>query len=201
MVRAVKRSKSPIIESKLSCKCGSIQGKISAKKEDSLRIYCYCTDCRAYATAIGGLGGDSSKPSFLHANGECHLVQVCKDAVTIDKGKEKMKLARKAPNQGMYRYYAECCNVPLMNTVDILGFVGVYDDNLDENVEQFFGPFDYCTHEASKLPIESPNPKNSILRFLWNLLRYASASKAGPFDYSLTPFYWGDNKDEKEKSN
>jgi len=196
--RAVKRSKSPTIETKLCCPCGKVKGTIRAKYEDSERIHCYCTDCRTYNKAIAALGGKGNKP-LNHEYGESHLCQFCKSDVTIDEGLEHIKLARKAPNEGMYRYYTDCCHVPLMNTVDFLAFVGVYEDNLDKNHKKFHGPVTVFEQEAEK-PFDLPIPQINFPRFLWGLVRYMPWRHAGPFDYGKEPFYWGDNGDEsKEK--
>ena len=57
LLRSIKRKYfSPTIKCKLSCPCGKVQGEINAKYEDSIRIYCYCDDCRTYARYIASLG-------------------------------------------------------------------------------------------------------------------------------------------------
>ena len=193
ILRAIKRSYQPVVQAKLKCRCGKIRGVISAKADDSVRLHCYCKDCRAYANCIAGLG-DGKSESMVYPCGESHLVQVCKSAVAIHQGKEHLKLARKSPNQGMFRYYASCCNTPIMNTVDFFGFVGVFEDNLDVEREKFAGPWCFCTHEASKTPLENVVPTLPVRYFLWNVLRYAPWAKSGPFDYSLKPVFWGEDR-------
>ena len=194
VLRAIKRSRSPVIETKLCCPCGKVKGTIRAKYEDSARIQCFCTDCRAYNKTIAALGG--SKP-LIHKYGETHLCQFCKSDVTIDEGLEHLKLARKAPNNGMYRYYADCCHVPIMNTVDFLGFVGVYEDHLDENHKKFHGPVTWCEHEA-EMPYDSSLPKINMLRFLWGIVRYMPWKHSGPFDYDMEPLFWGGKEDKQD---
>ena len=202
ILRTIKRSLSPTIRAKLSCRCGSLQGEICAKQEDSVRLHCYCEDCRTYANVIANLDDnkDGNKP-MVYPCGETHLVQVCKSAVTIHKGIEHLQLARKSQTNGggMYRYYAGCCHVPIMNTIDFLGFVGVFEDNLDAiQREKFYGPVKCFTKEAVKTPLENVVPDLFAPRFLWNLLRYVPWTKAGPFDYTLKPtIYWGDIKKEE----
>lgn len=201
ILRTVKRSLSPTVHAKLSCRCGAIQGEICAKKDDSVRLHCYCEDCRNYAKAIANLD-PKKNPPMSYPCGESHLVQVCKSAVSIHKGKEHIRLARQSKeNGGMFRYYAGCCHVPLMNTIDFLGFVGVFEDNLDSTErEKFYGPFKYCTKEAAKLPLEYNVPDMFAPVFLWNLIRYIPWTKAGPFDYSMAPtIYWGSDDGKKGK--
>eukprot|EP00980_Cylindrotheca_fusiformis_P000151 scaffold24_cov128-Cylindrotheca_fusiformis.AAC.24 len=189
VIRTVKRSKSPVIVCKLACPCGAIQGKVCAKREDSLRLYCFCRDCRNYATAIAEQGKSTTK-KYIHSCGECHLVQVCKNALTIEKGQDKIKLARKRPDTGMHRYYAGCCHVPLMNVYTFMGFTGIYDDNLDNEKEKFDGPYQFSIENATKTPLDDPQPDVSLVPFLWKQVRYLPWKSSGPFDYTLPAFYW-----------
>jgi Family of unknown function (DUF6151) len=196
VIRTIRRYFSPIITCKLSCRCGQIQGTVSAKKEDSTFLYCYCQDCRDYATFVAKLGG---KPDTTIGTeyGDNRIVQVCKTAVTITKGQDKLLLARKAAtNEGMHRYYAGCCHVPVMNTVSFLGFVGVLTDNLDSNHKKYNGPVRCYQQEAWGQP-NPPLPDASLPALLWKLIRYAPWYKAGPFDYNLTPVYWGADDTKK----
>ncbi|CAB9507291.1 expressed unknown protein [Seminavis robusta] len=208
VLRAIKRHFSPTISSKLQCKCGKIQGHVHAKYEDSARIYCYCQDCRDYANYIASLGGNKDE-TIGKEFGDNRVVQFCKNAITIEQGQEHLKLAikKKEPNSKqvyMHRYYAGCCHVPLMNTVDFLGFVGVFCDFLDEKaVEQWDGPCRMFQDEGLGQP-NPPFPDASPAPFIWKLIRYLPWRKSGPFDYDLTPVYWGDDsngekKEEKKK--
>eukprot|EP00980_Cylindrotheca_fusiformis_P028085 scaffold22578_cov164-Cylindrotheca_fusiformis.AAC.11 len=190
-IRTVKRSKSPVIECKLACPCGSIQGKVCAKREDSFRVYCYCRDCRSYATAVLEQGKrTATNKKYIHSCGECHLVQVCKNALTIEKGQDKIKLARKRPETGLHRYYSGCCHFPLMNVVKHMGFVGLYEDNLDDEKEKFDGPYQYSTESATKAPLDDPKPDLSLIPFIWMQIRYLPWKNAGPFDYLHPAMYW-----------
>jgi len=197
--RAIKRLRSPTIETKLCCPCGKVKGTIRAKYEDSERIQCCCTDCRTYNKAIAGLRGKDNRPLNHGYYGETHLCQFCKSDISIDEGLEYIKLARKAPNKGMHRYYATCCHAPLMNTFDFLAFVGVYEDHLDENHKKFHGPVVLFEDEAEK-PFDLPIPKLNFPRFLWGLIRYMPWRHSGPFNYDMEPFYWGveENKQKDE---
>ena len=97
----------------------------------------------------------------------------------------------------MHRFYASCCSVPLYNTVDFLGFVGVFTDFLDERYKEFEGPVRMFPEEALK---KNPEPEAEVCvpDFLWKLLRYHLWRKSGPFDYTLPPVYWGSAADPKK---
>ena len=95
----------------------------------------------------------------------------------------------------MGAFIASCCHVPLFNTVDFLGFVGVFTSFLDENHKQFDGPVCMFTEKA----LEDPKGREKdifVPDFLWKLVRYYPWRKSGPFDYSLEPVYWGGDKKE-----
>ena len=201
VLRALRRRASPIITSKLACRCGKIQGEISAIHQDSIRINCYCSDCRQYAKFIASLGQQDD--TTIGECGDSRVVQVCKSALKITEGQGLIKLARKAAKPDgkgqvyMHRYYASCCSVPLYNTVDFLGFVGVFTDFLDERCKEYAGPVRMFPEEALSTP---PNPEADIVvpDFLWKLLRYQWWRKCGPFDYTQEPVYWATVSDSKK---
>ena len=202
ILRAIKRAFSPTIKCHLSCECGKIQGNVRAKWEDSIRIYCYCKECRLYANYIASLGNKQDKTIGM-PYGDNRVVQVCKSAITIDQGQELLGLARMAPPDDsgkvyMHRFYAKCCHVPLMNTVDFLGFVGVFTDFLDENHKKFNGPVCMFDKEA----LQDPKHREAdifVPDFLWKLIRYLPWRSSGPFNYSQEPVYWGGGKDTENK--
>jgi len=145
------------------------------------------------------LGGGGSC-TVIGKNGESRLVQVCKSALTITEGLENLKLARKAPPPSaggkptkqiyMHRYYSSCCNVPLINTYDSLGFVGILSEFLDEEQEKFDKVVRVFPEEALGEP-ENREPDLFFPAFLWKLFRYQFRRRPGPaFDYEQEPVYW-----------
>lgn len=199
-LRAIKRYRSPTIDCQLRCRCGKIEGTISAKREDSIRIACYCADCRQYARFLAKQS-NHEETTIGQPHGDSRVVQVCKSAVTITKGQDLLGLARKGPPDPdgkkifMHRYYAKCCHAPLMNTVDFLGFVGVFTDFLDANHKGFAGPVAMLTEEA----LVDPQKREAdifVPDFLYKLVRYMPWRKAGPFDYQLEPVYWGGGNED-----
>lgn len=200
MFRAIKRQRSPVIHCKLSCKCGTVQGYIAAKREDTIRIWCFCQDCRDYADFVASQ--DSAAENIVGEYGESRVVQVCKSDLHITQGQDLMQLSRKLPVAGkgqifMHRYYTKCCHTPLYQTVSFLGFVGVFLKNLDANViDKFDGPVAMFPELALKEPPQTL-PNAFVPHFLWKLVRYHSSRKMGPFDYDMTPTYWGKENDKK----
>eukprot|EP00934_Nitzschia_sp_Nitz4_P005357 Nitzschia sp. Nitz4//scaffold107_size73032//62309//62971//NITZ4_005771-RA/size73032-processed-gene-0.114-mRNA-1//1//CDS//3329532626//5347//frame0 len=189
-VRAMKRKSSPKIHCNLKCNCGKVKGYIEAKREDSMRLFCYCEDCRNFAKFVAKEGNKPDK--YSGENGETALVQVCKSDIEITEGIEQLQLSRKGPNEtaSMHRYYAKCCFTPIMNTVDFLGFTGVFADNLDEDQKKFQGPVSLFPQKA--LHEKPKDPEMFMPGLLWNLVRYHSSRNRGPFNYDMEPTYWGE---------
>lgn len=162
-----------------------------------IQINCYCNQCRQYAHWVAAQGNKTDK-SIGRPRGDSRVVQVCKNAVTIDQVKELLQLAQHHTHvkDGIYmhRFYAKCCCVPMMNTVRFLGFVGVFRDRLTGNVDGYDGPVVMFPEKAlNGTPPDATHTIN-VPDFWWKLIRYAMYASAGPFDYTMTPKIWGDYK-------
>lgn len=105
LLRAVKRSFSPEITCKLSCQCGKIQGQVVAKREDSIRIHCHCSDCRMYAAFVASLSNNKTRDSYWGKD-YVQVVQVCKSAIKISKGEQYLKLVHSTSQQGATHFHA-----------------------------------------------------------------------------------------------
>jgi hypothetical protein len=197
--RYIKRQRSPKIHSKLQCPCGSVQGYIQCIHEDSIRLWCFCDDCREYAEFVASQGGTSVVGEY----GETRLVQVCKSDLHLTQGRQWLQLSRKRPpthgksSVYMHRYYSKCCHAPLYQTVDFLGFVGVHLTVLDDHRSEFDGPVCMFPEKATEQCPHLP-PDASIAHFLWKLIRYHFSRKLGPFDYDMEPVYWGKESQAKK---
>lgn len=201
--RAIRRSRSPTIVCHIECECGKIAGTVSAKKEDSIRINCYCGQCRQYAHWVAAQGNKEDQ-SIGYPHGMNCIVQVCKDAVHLDHGREHLQLAQHhlSSKDGifMHRFYAKCCNVPMFNTVSFLGFVGIFRNRLSQEEAQFAGPVAMFPEQA--LDGQTDHPCESMINvpdFWWKLIRYIPYASLGPFDYEMEPKIWGDYEYEETK--
>jgi hypothetical protein len=166
-------------------------------KEDSISINCYCSDCRNYANWVQSQSENKQNTNLFDDCGGSKIIQVCKSDLHIDKESLPfISLSRKEKDSGMFRFYSNCCNVPLFNTIDYLGFVGVLAVNLDENVKELGDFVPICEKEALKPPSVKLNSFSFVPKFMSKLLEYQMYSKDGPFNYTLTPQYWGSKKEE-----
>ena len=102
----------------LQCGCGQVQLELSAPGAASAtRLRCYCTDCQAAARHLG---------YALPAHGGTDLIQTTPDRLRIVQGQEHLAILRLGP-KGLCRWYATCCNTPMMNMLPKQGlpFAGV----------------------------------------------------------------------------
>jgi hypothetical protein len=126
-------------ELELECTCGAVHGRardVSAATVN--RVVCNCVDCPTFAHHLG-------RPELLDALGGSDNIQVAPEAVSFDRGTEKIAAVRLGP-KGLYRWYATCCKTPLGNTVKpSLPFVGIvyeaFRDARDpKRRDEVFGP-------------------------------------------------------------
>ncbi len=108
-----------------SCTCGALRGHLDvASPRAGNHAICHCPDCRA---ASIHLGQPDPAPEGVE------VWQTAPDHLHITTGAEHLALMQLSPN-GLYRWYASCCNAPLFNTLrkPRLAFVGVIADRLED---------------------------------------------------------------------
>ncbi|MDA7964264.1 DUF6151 family protein [Ruegeria sp.] len=90
-----------------SCTCGSLQGHITKRGMSSgTHVVCFCRDCRAAQLYFG-------QPD--PAPGPVEILHMTPEDIVIDQGAEHLAAMRLSP-RGMLRWYADCCNAPLVTT-------------------------------------------------------------------------------------
>ncbi|WP_425045583.1 DUF6151 family protein [Primorskyibacter sp. S87] len=88
-----------------SCDCGTVRGELSPVRGN--HVVCYCPDCRAAELHLG-------RPD--PATEPADLFQTAPDTVTFTQGADHLAVFRLSP-KGPLRWYADCCNAPLFNTL------------------------------------------------------------------------------------
>jgi len=106
-------------EIELSCRCGSVRGRVSAAPADVInRAVCYCEDCQAFAHWL-------QRRDLLNAHGGSDIAQVAPAAVRFENGQDRIRCVR-LTEKGLFRWYASCCNTPVGNTLKpAIPFVGI----------------------------------------------------------------------------
>jgi hypothetical protein len=107
------------------CRCGEVKGTVTNPSPESVnRITCYCDDCQAFAHQLG-------RADLLDAKGGSDIVQVAPAALSFTRGLDRIIGVRLKPN-GLYRWYASCCNTPVGNTLTpSVPFVGLFAQTFD----------------------------------------------------------------------
>ena len=98
------------------------------------RVTCYCDDCQAFAHHLG-------RADLLDAKGGSDILQVAPAVVSYTQGQHHIVGLQLKPN-GLYRWYAKCCNTPVGNTLTpAIPFVGLLAPTLDEpRLDDVVGP-------------------------------------------------------------
>ncbi len=114
-------------------------GTVDPTYAKGYRAICLCDDCQAYAHHI-------QRTDVLDTNGGTDVFPITPARLKITKGLEHLRCVRLSPN-GMYRWYAGCCNSPIANTPasQALGYVGVVNTILEKKnskaqLVESFGP-------------------------------------------------------------
>lgn len=100
------------------CQCGELTGVLAdATPGSGTRIRCHCPDCRGAARHFGD--EDSVKDGV-------EIFQTTPDRISITQGADQLALMQLSP-RGLYRWYAQCCDTALFNTLakPRMCFVGV----------------------------------------------------------------------------
>jgi hypothetical protein len=107
------------------CRCGEVRGTVTDPSPESVnRITCYCDDCQAFAHQLG-------RADLLNAKGGSDIVQVAPAALSFTRGLDRIVGLRLKPD-GLYRWYASCCNTPVGNTFSpAVPFVGLLAQTFD----------------------------------------------------------------------
>ena len=125
----------------IQCKCGQFSARLKAfPKATPGRLVCYCDDCQSWLHHL-------HRADLLDANGGTEVIPAYPADVEIVSGREHLKCARLSP-KGTLRFYASCCNTPVVNTAldkPWAGFLrGVYTadgsgDGSGRTVDQILG--------------------------------------------------------------
>lgn len=121
---------------KIQCHCGHLQGTLS-RAASPVRISCYCSDCQAYARALG------NADRILDPQGGTEVVATLQQHLTFTAGTDSLACLSLAP-EGLYRWYASCCKTPIANIArdPRLSYIGIVHTCLGTPAErtEIFGP-------------------------------------------------------------
>ena len=124
----------------LKCSCGKRIGEIERSAANrSTRALCYCVDCQAFAHYL------RNHETVLDSQGGSDVTQISPARISFSEGKEHLACLRLSDN-GMVRWYAQCCNTPIGNTManPKVPFIGLLHKCMHtskgESLDDVFGP-------------------------------------------------------------
>jgi hypothetical protein len=173
----------------LRCRCGTLQGHVSAPQQAMARGVCYCKDCQAYAHFLG------RADDVLDVHGGTDVIATHPQHVVIDRGLDALACMSMSP-RGLLRWYASCCRTPIGNTSrnPRTAYVGLVHSCLvgaGVPIERSFGPVTLRLNLASATtPVaeRSRGLAGSAVRFVRTIF---GARLSG--SYKRTPFFDADS--------
>ncbi len=166
----------------LACTCGSFTAVIhGASEKTGNHAICYCTDCQAFIRHLG------QTDRVLDEKGGTELYQTQPFQVEIQSGAEHLAVLQLA-EKGLYRWYVNCCNTPLCNTLGTpkMSFVGFMVANMKSDTSSI-GPIQFRYKKEQALsPVSEPT--GSLARFAFRTMRNAALSRING-KWKDTPFF------------
>jgi hypothetical protein len=93
----------------IQCECGTFRAQLENFPGNTPgRLACYCDDCQTFMHYL-------NRADLLDSAGGTEVVPVYPEQMKIIAGREVLKCLRLSP-EGLYRWYASCCNTPVTNT-------------------------------------------------------------------------------------
>ncbi|MFO0671224.1 MAG: DUF6151 family protein [Polyangiaceae bacterium] len=108
------------VDAALQCRCGEVRGRVAnASPASANRAVCYCADCQAFLHAL------ERTDLFSDAQGGSDIVQIAPNALTFERGQDRIGCMRLSP-KGLFRFHTTCCRTPLGNVVGTsVPFIGI----------------------------------------------------------------------------
>lgn len=144
---------------KLSCSCGQVQGMATGVTPASgNRVVCCCSSCQSFANHL-------NRSDILDEYGGTDLYQTSQAQVTISSGADQLS-SLKLSKKGLTRWYTNCCNTPVGNTMNAkMPFVGVIHNFMQHTVsrEEELGPV--LAYVQTQYAIGTPDYPHSAKKF------------------------------------
>lgn len=145
----------------LECSCKTVKGSLKVVPGSFFHVQCLCCDCQSFASHL------NNQEQILDEHGGTELIQTYPAYMKIIEGHDKVACVQ-LHEKGLYRWYTECCNMPLANTMasSSVPFVGVSVKLMKFNNEQekvkLLGPI---TMKAFGKYAVGEMPRDAHLRF------------------------------------
>jgi hypothetical protein len=170
----------------IACSCGQVQGHITDFSVDtSNRVVCHCKDCRKFTLWTG-------HSEMVDPHGGLDIIQVAQSQIVFDQGVEQIRCARLS-QKGMFRFYADCCRMPLGNAMSRgVPLIGLPAQLFVQNPAQPIGNAVGIHGKSATTP--APNAHGSVpVAMLGRIVRLLVKWKFKSRGAS-TPFFHSDGK-------
>ena len=157
----------------IKCKCGGFSGELSGLVPGHVqRVVCYCGDCQAFTRFLG------NSKEILDENGGTEVMPVYPSQIKITRGLGNLRSVKLTPD-GLIRWYAECCKMPVANTISsrfpFVSLISTIVDfpKMDLSRDEAFGAISFRVHgkyAIGKVP-EGTNRTGSI-KFFLSVIRF-----------------------------
>lgn len=109
----------------LRCTCGKLRGSAAGvAPEIGNHVVCYCEDCQVFAAFL-------AHPGTTDEAGGTPIFQMPRMQIRITDGLDQLRCVRLS-EQGMYRWYADCCRTAIGNTLGAgMPFIGLIGACID----------------------------------------------------------------------
>jgi len=154
----------------IRCFCGSFEGlAVGISPAVGNHVVCHCDDCQTYQHALG------QAERVLDAHGGTAIFQLSPARLRLTSGRSRLACLRLKPG-GLIRWYADCCNTSLGNTLATRGlpFVGIVEACLAtgsdaETLGRTLGPAKgvhgrHAIGERDDLEVHPTAPPSMLLR-------------------------------------
>ena len=168
----------------LQCRCGTVKGYV-ASPDAANRCVCYCQDCQMFAHYLG------RSADILDELAGTEVIQTLPANVTFTEGRQALACMRLTQN-GLLRWYADCCNTPIGNTQANFrfSFVGLVHNCLESagsSLGNSFGPVRMRVNTGGAKGTVASSPLETLAGIARFLLMVARARIDGR--YRITPFF------------
>ena len=177
-----------MVDVPFSCGCGAVAGRlVDVDRKAGSRITRYCADCQTAARELGH--GD-----LLDARGGSEIYQTTPAHIRLEAGEAHLACLRLSP-KGVLRWYAECCDTPLFNTLASpkLCFAGVLVHGVAPDARGPLGPLTAQTFTESATGEGAPLRKFGFAKTGFNILRRHLRAKLGG-RAGMAPFFDGNGQ-------
>ncbi len=116
----------------ISCQCQKLIASVEVDQNKlPTRLKCYCIDCQTYIKHL------KQSDHYLDELGGSDILQISPADISIKQGQEFLGNMKITPN-GIYRWYATCCNSPICNTPSNanMPYVGLLNNNITKATGQ-----------------------------------------------------------------